>query len=139
MNMRSKIIPAALLLALAATGCSTVKNMVNGTPDPDHVARVQIDYQGEKVEATVVASSNENSQNGVNHMRNEDWDKAGAEFQKAITANDKDFKSHFGLGVAEEMQKQYPAAETQYKAANFYHADPAYAAALRRIHALQNP
>ncbi len=99
---------ASAFLALAA-GCSLNSAMVfYSSGDP-------LDPASECRGIEVSASSDTNSQMGVNYLKIQDYKEARTCFERAVAENPKDHSSYFGLGVCCEMTGDLGAAVTHYE------------------------
>lgn len=98
------------LLAMAS-GCSMNSARVFlSSGDP-------LDPRSECRGIDVPASSDNNSQMGVNYLKIGDYREARACFERAVAEDPEDHRSHFGLGVSCEATGDLGAAVTHYEKA----------------------
>lgn len=102
--------------ALGLSGCAATREVFGKEA---RKTTVDIPYDGDTVPTTVISYSNENdSAMGVSELSNQNYRAAKASFEAAVQKDGKDAESYFGLGVACEMLKEYPAALRAYEQAN---------------------
>jgi len=108
------VLAAALTMA---AGCDSVGK----TFSPKH-SKADIDLDGDVI--TIESSSDQHSQDGVSHLRAEQWADAVREFNLAVTDNPKDDRSLKGLGVAYEKMGDKAHAYDAYSRANLIILEP---------------